>query len=557
MTRPALLALAAASALAAPGLARAAHVVIVNADPPGVGFNDPTPVAPLATNPATTKGAQALNVFQRAADLWGAALDSNVEIRVYATFVKLTCTATTATLGSAGALFAESDFPGAPYPGTWYPIALANKLAGEDLVPAEDDPDFGGADIRARFNSGIGAPDCLASTSWYYGLDTGHAANQINLLTVVLHEVGHGLGFASFANVATGAWFAGQPDAYSRHYYDVGLGKGRLEMTQAERAASAVSGQIVWNGPTVTANYPAVLSDTPTLWVDAPASVAGTYAIGTASFGAPLTREGVAGTLALASYTTAGGATSIDACAPITSDVAGRVALLQRGTCAFAVKAKNAQDAGAIGVVVINSTTATTPPGMSGSDPSVVIPVVSVTYADGVKLYGALGAGVQVRLGLDPSRRAGTLAGRVKLYSPNPVEVGSSVSHFDVSATPNLLMEPAINADLRIAVGLPYDLTRSQLRDVGWYPDADLDLVADDAGDQCLGSDLRATVHVGATDTGVPNPLDASGCTLADRVNACTGATHGAYVACVVAETSGLAPGDQGAIRAVAAGGAR
>jgi hypothetical protein len=530
-TQP-IVAAAAAVLLALPSLAHAARVVIINGDPPGVGFNDPTPATPVGGNAGTTKGEQALIVFERAAAIWGAALDSPVDIEVYSLFAKLTCTANTAVLGSAGALFAEADFRNAPLRHTWYPVALANKMAGTDLVA--DDPrdpaDFGGADLRARFNSGIGAPDCLASTGWYYGLDTGHAANQINLLTVVLHEIGHGLGFASFANVSTGAWFNHRPDVYSHFYYDFATGKSRLEMSEAERQASAVSGKIVWRGETVTANAPAVLADTPRLWVDAPASVAGEYAVGTASFGAPLTHTPVAGEVALAvDAANPEGPTQIDACSPILSDVAGKIALAQRGTCGFVVKAKNAQNAGAIAIIILNNTNAAAPPGLGGADATVTIPAVGVTFATGVALANA--TGVQARLGLDASQKAGTLNGFVKLYSPNPVEPGSSVSHFDVSTTPNQLMEPAINADLQPTVSLPRDLTHSLLRDIGWFADADLDTV-DDEADACLPSDMRPTVFLGTLDTGASNAPGRDGCTANDRLVACAGAT-GYDVGCV------------------------
>jgi hypothetical protein len=52
------------------------------------------------------------------------------------------------------------------------------------------------------------------------------------------------------------------------------------------------------------------------------------------------------------------------------------------------------------------------------------------------------------------------------LYTPNPFQSGSSVSHFDVTCTPNLLMEPAVNSDLTSSV----DLTRYAFEDIGWLP---------------------------------------------------------------------------------------
>src|SRR5439155_1194685 len=57
-------------------------------------------------------------------------------------------------------------------------------------------------------------------------------------------------------------------------------------------------------------------------------------------------------------------------------------------------------------------------------------------------------------------------SGHVRMYAPNPIEAGSSVSHWDVTATPNLLMEPKINPDLTSDV----DLTDPLFRDIGWLP---------------------------------------------------------------------------------------
>jgi hypothetical protein len=55
-----------------------------------------------------------------------------------------------------------------------------------------------------------------------------------------------------------------------------------------------------------------------------------------------------------------------------------------------------------------------------------------------------------------------------RLYAPNPFEAGSSVSHWDTTASPNQLMEPSINADLTHEVTVPFDLTFSLLTDLGW-----------------------------------------------------------------------------------------
>ena len=106
---------------------------------------------------------------------------------------------------------------------------------------------------------------------------------------------------------------------------------------------------------------------------------------------------------------------------------------------------------------------------------------MSLARADGLTILGQLGTGVFVQIGVDLTIRAGADAlGRARVYAPFPVVGGSSISHYDTVASRNLLMEPAINPDLTHDVKAPSDLTYELLRDFGWYPDADGDLVNDD-----------------------------------------------------------------------------
>ena len=64
-------------------------ITIVNINAPGVGFNDPTPVAPVGGNTGTTLGQQRLIAFQHAAEIWGQTLDSPVPVVVRAQFTAL------------------------------------------------------------------------------------------------------------------------------------------------------------------------------------------------------------------------------------------------------------------------------------------------------------------------------------------------------------------------------------------------------------------------------------------------------------------------------------
>jgi hypothetical protein len=227
----------------------ATTISIVNADGPGEGFNDTTPVAPVGGNQGATLGAQRLNVFHHAAQIWAAQIHSNVEIKVEAKFDSLSCTSTSAVLGSAGTTTVHRDFFGAPIRATWYPQALANALSGQDLAAA--DPDLG-----ATFNSAIDNNNgCLTGINWYLGLD-GNAGNDIDLLDVVLHEIGHGLGFASYVNESTGQPFLNYLDIFSVHLEDHSLGLSWADMSSNQRKNSAVdSGDLHFVGPAVIEAY--------------------------------------------------------------------------------------------------------------------------------------------------------------------------------------------------------------------------------------------------------------------------------------------------------------
>src|ERR1700720_1565058 len=110
-------------------------VIIQNGDSAGVGFNDPTPAAPVGGNTGTTLGQQRMIAIQTAANKWGATLDSIPTITARVSWNALSCATNSAELGATGAQSAWHDFAGAQVPGTWYPAALANALFGGDLDP--------------------------------------------------------------------------------------------------------------------------------------------------------------------------------------------------------------------------------------------------------------------------------------------------------------------------------------------------------------------------------------------------------------------------------------
>lgn len=464
--------------VASPCAFGAATIVIDNTDKPGVGFNDPTPVSPIGGNAGTTLGQQRLNAFQFAANVWGATLTSGPTITIRASwpndpndpnYLPLACTPTTAVLGSAGAASLRLNFLGAPFRDTWYSAALANAISGTDPFPTT-------AEINARFNVNLGNTGCLDGRHWYLGLDGNHGSD-VDLVSVLIHEFAHGLGFQTFTSSSTGQQATDSqnrpfPSIYDRFLLDNSTGKTWAQMTDAERAASAINtGNLVWNGSQVTSDAPTVLG-TPRLRIKSPSSITGSYQVGTADFGPSLSFPGIVGNVVQAlDPADSSGASTTDGCSPLTNAaaVSGKIALIDRGTCTFVTKVKNAQNAGAVGVLIVENTTDSPPAGLGGSDSTITIPAVRITLADGNTIKAQLPFGVGATLLLDRSTAGGAdQFGHPRLFTPNPIQSGSSVSHWDTTAFPNQLMEPNISSDLSHSVTLPQDLTASLMKDIGW-----------------------------------------------------------------------------------------
>ena len=236
------------AAVAASPAAQAATFVVDNVNNPGVGFNDNTAATPVGGNSGTTVGQQRLIAFQAAANVWAGLLSSSVTIRVAGQFTSLSCTPTFGTLGSAGPAKIFRDFSGAPVASTWFSVAEGNALHGSDLDPGTDD-------INANFNSDLGTPGCLTSTSWYYGLDGNPGTGQIDFMSVLIHELGHGLGFLTFVDLVTGAKNSGFNDIFMLNLENHGASPPDYpSMTNAQRvAASTSTGNLHWTGANVRA----------------------------------------------------------------------------------------------------------------------------------------------------------------------------------------------------------------------------------------------------------------------------------------------------------------
>lgn len=529
-----LFALAIAAGLGFAASAQAADFKLLNKDPAGVGLNDTTPVAPIGGNPGTTRGAQTRIVYQFAMDMWGGVLESSETINVYASFAPLTCTAASGTLAQAGAnwTFNLTDADGRT---RRYGSALADAVLGFDVVGSFQSlgqiPADNSGDIFSQFNGKLGQPGCLDGMSWYFGLDGKTPAGQVNFLNVVMHEIGHGLGAQSFINKTSGAFSSNISDPYAYNAYDNVLNARFESMTNAQRAtAMRTPGRTVWTGAQVNGSAPLALNKRNSLRPTAPAAIAGKdYALGFAAFGplaTPATFPNRPLVLVNDGNSTANGGvgTTSDGCSALgagttntstityvnAADVAGKVAVIDRGTCSFEYKAKIAQDNGAVGVIIVNNVAGVADMAIGSPPTSVSIPTVMISLADGNELKANL-AGAAAGLVTGNLLAGADGQGRVQLYGPTTVATGSTFSHFDTALSPDALMEPFDSPTVQANYNA--DLTPGLFADIGWtlnedngrFADCDTGLAAVEAGGLVLGSNLQAASNMCKTTSATRN----------------------------------------------------
>ncbi len=226
-------------------MASAIAVNVNYTDAAGFGFHDPT------------FGVERRAAFETALNTWTSQLQGTVPLEVQAKFEPLGGDAVSATLAYAGPISVARDFPGAE-PGTWYVTALGNQLAGYDLDPAA-------ADIEVVINSDVDNAVVLGGVGFYYGVD-GNAGGNIDFRTTILHELGHGLGFSSLMNPATGEFFkapsdlAPLPDIYSKKLaqskkaFLSSKAKTMPTLRAKKRLKAMKSQKLRWAGPEVFAS---------------------------------------------------------------------------------------------------------------------------------------------------------------------------------------------------------------------------------------------------------------------------------------------------------------
>lgn len=199
-----------------------------------------------------TANAPARASFEAALQVWSATISSTVPIEVQANFGTTDCGGSTFgpnVIGGAGPDSFTRDWPAAPgvaappAAGVWYASGLANAVAGSDLFPGQ-------GDICAAFNS--------AFTNFYFGTDGAVPITSLDFESLVLHEIGHGLGFVGSVSLASGnpnqaeCCFNGLPFSYDRF---VTLGDGTpvisLPHPSTTLLTALTGGDLFFRGPAV------------------------------------------------------------------------------------------------------------------------------------------------------------------------------------------------------------------------------------------------------------------------------------------------------------------
>jgi len=120
----------------------------------------------------------AKQAFEYAVQIWETIIESPVPIHIQANWRSKSRN----VLGSCG----PDDYKlveGALYENRYYPISAAEKMLKTE-INGEGVPD-----MTAEFNKDI---------NWYFGLDGNTPDSLYDFVTVVLHEIGHGLGITGF-----------------------------------------------------------------------------------------------------------------------------------------------------------------------------------------------------------------------------------------------------------------------------------------------------------------------------------------------------------------------
>jgi len=217
-------------------------------------------------------------------------------------------------------------------------------------------------------------------TTWHPRAYLSNAITNLFVWNNFMHDVFHFYGFNEESGNFQNKNYSGKGLANDYVYADAqdGSGTGNANFATPNDGSKPRMQMYLWPTSTNTNN----------LQILFPSKIAKSYSAPMATFGPKLTVAGITGNLVIARDSTSN---PTQGCYKIINDtaVAGKIAIIDRGgTCSFTTKVLNAQNAGAIAVIVVQNSSSS-PTAMSGTAPTITIPSVMVhrVTGDSIKKY--------------------------------------------------------------------------------------------------------------------------------------------------------------------------
>jgi Zn-dependent metalloprotease len=309
----------------------------------------------------------------------------------------------------------NANQPGPNYPGNPFWVEGApfptGNVEADNMIAASseiydlfknafgrDSFDGNGATMDSIFNRGNGCPNA----SWngvYISFCPGTTTDDITA-----HEWGH-----AYTEYTHGLIYAWQPGALNEAYSDIwGETVDRINGRGGDTPDAARTAGVCTAFTAVTQ-----------VTITAPAAIAGvknsgsSTSFGPQTFTVASTNVVVVNDGSIVGTTPTNGALNDGCQTPFVNAaaVAGKIAFMDRGSCGFAVKVKNAQLNGAIGVIIGNNQGGTTTINMSGVDATIVIPTLSVSQNDGTAIKAQSGVMASLQRGPGPTNSVRWLMG--------------------------------------------------------------------------------------------------------------------------------------------------
>lgn len=193
---------------------------------------------------------EAKAAFEYAVNIWEHIIESEIPIYIEARWRTIYDEDgnTNTILGHAGPTEYYSDFEYAPRKNRFYPVCIVEKITKTEISGSSS------PDISATFNKEF---------KWYFGTDGQTPDLMHDFVTVVLHEIGHGLGFAGFFFVSGNVGSYGNTDAGDATSFDIMVVKDQnklltdttiFKFPSSNLYNAFTSNQLYSSSPTATTN---------------------------------------------------------------------------------------------------------------------------------------------------------------------------------------------------------------------------------------------------------------------------------------------------------------